>query len=204
MLKFLDENKEHIKRTMAKFLPIFQKVLKEDGVQGLVEYAYGFVEAMHKQADMASNITCGSGCNFCCYTEIYITTFEARYIMGWMDHTDVTIDEEMLKRQNKPGVWDKKLKYADQKCIMINDRGECSIYDKRPLICRLWNSTSDPKNCDTRDMKDSRTARIVEAWAVQLTLNQMDVDAQMNGKPVLLHEVIFDNLKDIKYVSKSV
>ena len=40
------------------------------------------------------------------------------------------------------------LKFAQSKCALLDKKGNCSIYDIRPVVCRTYNSTSPPDLCD--------------------------------------------------------
>jgi len=40
------------------------------------------------------------------------------------------------------------------KCVFLSDKGECSIYEIRPLECRLNTVTSNPYNCTKEATKE--------------------------------------------------
>ena len=66
-------------------------------------------------------IHCRSGCNKCCIAGITVWKVE-------FDHL----------KNNLPNYDLKELKNDTSKCIFLNADGFCSIYEIRPLVCRLW------------------------------------------------------------------
>jgi Fe-S-cluster containining protein len=189
VIQFLEENKELLNTHMLKILPIFKGRLKDDGIQGLMEYANQYLDAIHEKVDMAGKTTCSSGCSFCCYTDINLSTFEASYINAVIEHYDIKVDEVRLKKQQTKK-WH-RLKHNDKRCVMLSEEGSCMIYDYRPVICRLWNSTEEPKHCDSKGQSQStRTARVVEAWAVALVLFQLDSEEGVDTRGLFLHKLI--------------
>lgn len=187
--EFLMQNKEILEEKMQDMLPVFKKVLKEDGIQGLMQYANQFIDAIHDKVDMRTKTTCSNGCSFCCYTDINLSSFEASYILGVLDYFKIPINTTRLMKQQAKK-WH-KLKYNEKRCIMLDDLGDCMIYEHRPVICRLWNSTEDPKYCDSKGGHNvTRTARVVEAWAVALVLYEMDSENGIDTRGVFLHKIL--------------
>lgn len=189
VLQFLQENKFKLEVETKKMLPFLKEELKNHGIQGVVEYAYGYVDTVHDKVGMVSKTTCGSGCSFCCYSDINMSSYEASYINAVVELLGTPIDIKRLKRQKSKSFH--RLKYADKACVMLDDKGACMIYDHRPMICRLWNSTLDPKHCDSKaGYQITRTARVVEAWAMSLALYQLDMEKGINSKEIFLHKIL--------------
>lgn len=189
ILQFLEDNKVKLDTEMRKILPFLKKEEKKRGIQGVVEYAYAFIETAHAKVDMSSKTTCGSGCSFCCYSDINMSSYEGSYILGVIEYLGIKVDKALLKKQNAKK-WH-KLKYAEKACVMLDKTGNCQIYEHRPLICRLWNSTEDPKLCDSKaGFSVTRTARVVECWAMALALFQMDKEQNINSVEIFLHKII--------------
>lgn len=74
----------------------------------------------------ADEISCRSGCHSCCLPGLSIFPVEADAIVehlnqvGWQD---VLANEE-------------KAPHGANRCSFLNNRGACSIYEVRPVICR--------------------------------------------------------------------
>ncbi len=77
---------------------------------------------------------CSKGCSACCAYGVSITTFEAKYISL---KTGIEYSRETVFAKNDN---------AD--CPFLGDSGECSIYNCRPIICRMVHTLGDPKNCE--------------------------------------------------------
>jgi len=184
LIQFFKENHQALHKIVKTFEPQFQEVLKKDGVQGLVEYANQYVDAMVEAEKLSEKISCGSGCSHCCYSEISVCSFEAMYIKSVVEYFNIPIDKNLLKIQNKKGFH--KLKYADKKCVLLDDEGNCKIYEYRPLTCRLHNSTQSPKLCDFKDgVRTVETVRILEGFAIQILIYEMS-----KSKEYALHKIL--------------
>ncbi|MCK4521049.1 MAG: YkgJ family cysteine cluster protein [Nanoarchaeota archaeon] len=189
IIQFLKENIELLGTTAEKLLPLLKKEREENGIQGVVEFAYNYVEEIHKKVDMENKTTCHSGCSFCCYSDINITSFEASYILGVIEYFKIPLNTIKIEKQNAKS-WH-KLKYAEKGCSMLDSAGDCMIYKYRPLICRLWNSTSDPKLCDSREgYSKTGTARVVEAWAMSIALVELDAEEGEATRGIFLHKIL--------------
>lgn len=189
VLQFLQENSVQLKTEVEKILPFLRKEEEEHGIQGVVEYAYGYIDTVHKKVDMASKTTCGSGCSFCCHSDINMSSYEGSYILGIIEYLKIPINTTRLEKQQSKKFH--KLKYADKACVMLDKKGNCMIYDHRPIICRLWNSTSNPKHCDGKGgYQKTRTARVIESWAMSLAIFQLDMERGINSKEIFLHKII--------------
>lgn len=190
VIQFLQENKEQIKNHVVKIMPFLEKEMEKNGFSGVVQYAYGFIDKTHEKLDMAGKTTCSAGCSFCCYSDINMSFSEANHILEVVNHFNVQIDKTLLKKQQSKK-WH-RLKYAEKRCVMLDKDGKCKIYDHRPIICRLWNSTSDPKDCDVKGAAYAvtRTARVVECWAMSLALLQIDMTNKISTKDIFLHKIL--------------
>ena len=117
------------------------------------------------------NIACSKGCGECCAQLVPVTEIEIQEIAKYIDKQPKTKKEKIKKsftqakkKLEEVGMWDRLmnpqlidlekstdfgLDYFDQKiyCPFLED-GACSIHPVRPLACREYLVTSDPKNCD--------------------------------------------------------
>lgn len=76
---------------------------------------------------------CSKGCSYCCSYGVSITAFEAEYISF---KTGIEYSRAPLFTQND-----------NVDCPFLGERGDCSIYDCRPIICRLLHTLGNPENC---------------------------------------------------------
>lgn len=163
--KFLDVHKEQLVKLSMEYTPVFIELFKSHGIQGVVESAYQTLDDINEKSGLNERSTCSSGCHFCCYGEIFVGEFEASYICSFIDQFKIPINKEHVEKQtSKPF---HRLKYADKKCSMIDSEGKCSIYNIRPFICRIHNSSVDPKRCDeSNGTPNSEILRTVESLAI--------------------------------------
>lgn len=87
-------------------------------------------------AHKPTNITCrGVGCVGCCHGPILLDPAE------WADiKPHVTRAQRNAARLVAGTI-------ADYRCPLLGDDGRCSVYAVRPLVCRSFNSTVDPRRC---------------------------------------------------------
>lgn len=90
-------------------------------------------------------ITClGPGCAHCCGSRVLVTRSELMHVLLAMEarHWRMVEAWDALPT-NHPG---------RRRCPLLDlDTRECSVYERRPVICRCHLVTSDPELCDGRE-----------------------------------------------------
>lgn len=93
--------------------------------------------------------TCTRGCGACCHLEVEVTTDEGKLLEGLIKE-GIPIDRDRLavqaSRRRRDPQWNVPLQ-ASNRCVFLNEKQECSIYDYRPLSCRKHMVSSPPENC---------------------------------------------------------
>lgn len=85
-------------------------------------------EIATKISQIGSPITaCGSGCNFCCYQSVSVSELEVRAISKLTGRSYV--------KPENTSVHEDRQKYLGVPCTFL-DKGQCSVYEERPIICR--------------------------------------------------------------------
>jgi len=164
--KFIIDHQVEINKFIKEYLPKFRGILETEGIQKTVDIAYNLMDSINEDTGLNDRTTCaGAGCNFCCYGEISLSSLEASYIHSYINQVEIPFDKKLVERQNlKPH---KDLAYANKRCAMLNAEGKCRIYEIRPSICRLHNSTSEPQQCDERKGPPSiQTLRTIETFGI--------------------------------------
>jgi Fe-S-cluster containining protein len=96
-------------------------------------------------------VTCTAGCASCCYHPVVISILEGILIYRWM----------VERGKWTSGIREKLKSSADQQfgteyhvwlkamipCPLLDDENRCSVYQTRPLICRVYYAVSDPHYC---------------------------------------------------------
>jgi Fe-S-cluster containining protein len=109
--------------------------------------------------------SCGSGC---CYQLFSIRFPEGLQLAKWLVDQNL-VNDELMERLNAAkartvsetdctnigGTYKTPREYFTERnpCVFLTPDQRCSVYDGRPLTCRLYFVTSDPKLChpDTGD-----------------------------------------------------
>lgn len=106
-----------------------------------------FVLAERVQRAVLPHTACRKGCSHCCHQAVTIHTEEAKRIAQSTGRKMVFARMEL----------DRSLvvtKYMRVPCPFLED-GKCSIYQIRPLSCRLYfNISDDPSLCDLSTVQD--------------------------------------------------
>jgi hypothetical protein len=71
-------------------------------------------------------IVCRAGCNECCQAGLTVVMVEAIAIGRGLDISDERI---FLQAGQKP-------LFSEGKCAFLDEKGHCSVYINRPLVCR--------------------------------------------------------------------
>lgn len=79
-------------------------------------------------------VVCKRGCSHCCYVNVSITAYEALYI------------EETTGHKITNGEHKKRGDYTLTPCHFLKDN-ECSIYESRPMACRVFGAFDSPEYC---------------------------------------------------------
>jgi Fe-S-cluster containining protein len=94
---------------------------------------------------------CKMGCTACCHTQVSTTNEEA-FILAQRVKDGVVINEERLKLQMKTQNSEKefyKLSYEERKCVFLDEKGACKVYEDRPSVCRTNAVLGSAAQCDS-------------------------------------------------------
>jgi Fe-S-cluster containining protein len=83
-------------------------------------------------------VPCKSGCTACCHTQVSVTEDEANLLLHNITN-GVEIDYNRLSLQTEQGNDTSdfyKLSYQDRKCVFLDEKGACKVYNDRPSVCR--------------------------------------------------------------------
>lgn len=82
---------------------------------------------------------CARGCGHCCHVHVPIADFEAQYIADRIGTKSVALQRSIPHH---------RMEYSGQTPCPFLNNGECSIYEVRPLTCRMHlNFDVDPHWC---------------------------------------------------------
>jgi uncharacterized protein len=82
-----------------------------------------------------TQVTCHAGCDACCYQRFTIFPVEAWHLAQAVTRLSPQARQRLHRRLQQP---DNPLQMAAsaQPCVLLQD-GRCSVYEGRPLICRM-------------------------------------------------------------------
>ncbi len=109
------------------------------------------IDDIHKEVDIKSHIQCGrQECSFCCHAKITVSRDEANRIINYVKENNIPVNKTKIQSDEN---WD-SLTFAERACPLLHE-GKCSIYEKRPILCRQHNITrGENVNDCTKDNED--------------------------------------------------
>jgi Fe-S-cluster containining protein len=81
-----------------------------------------------------TQITCHAGCDGCCYQQFTVFPVEARHLAQAVMALAPEARQRLLARLQQDDPW--RLIDAPTPCVLL-EQGCCSLYEHRPLICRI-------------------------------------------------------------------
>lgn len=165
------------------------------------------LRTIHNMADkilepFLRNSSCQSGCNYCCYLLVRITSIEAElirtYIQENFDHSYMSEVRAKIDDAKKhfPDPVEIGSEYPKRildsyfnlqiPCPFLSDKGLCVVYEVRPLVARTHIVFSDPDLCKTRE---------------PVAMYEADYLPQMFAAIAILSRLVFDNIDYEKHVA---
>jgi hypothetical protein len=152
----------------GRVVEMFQFYMQQYGDLRVDNNAESVSDAIHKAIDnsieetindSADAVSCGKSCSFCCYQQVDITDDEATLITEYSKEIGLEIPYNSLERQEKEKYID--LPFQDKKCVFLNEKDDCSIYEHRPSACRKLLSVSEPILCDIEKHPNGQIKKLV-------------------------------------------
>ena len=97
--------------------------------------AYDYFDTFYR-LEIANDVVCKKGCNYCCKVPVNLSAFEAQYIENQTGLTN------RLRGTRQP-----LESHVDHEMCLFNKNGLCSIYEYRPLNCRIFGSFDSVEFC---------------------------------------------------------
>jgi Fe-S-cluster containining protein len=99
----------------------------------LVTRVEAFGQAIRER--YATQLMCRAGCDHCCYQEFTVFPVEAHHLAQAI--AALSSDErQRLQQRLRQAEHTLPIADAPQPCVLLHE-GRCSVYDGRPLICRI-------------------------------------------------------------------
>ena len=81
-----------------------------------------------------TQITCHAGCDGCCYQQFTVFPIEAHHLAQAVTALAPEARQHLLARLQQHDPW--RVIDTPSPCVLL-EHGRCSLYDHRPLICRI-------------------------------------------------------------------
>ncbi len=100
-------------------------------------------------------IACSEGCDYCCHIAVNVSVPEVLVILDYIDRHFSESEKEALgervrdRRRALLSLSGQERKLTNVRCPLLGEDGACSVYPRRPLSCRGFNST-DVEACRQR------------------------------------------------------
>lgn len=152
-INFSDNEKEYVLQTIENYKNQIAKIPDD---LDKIESVYEALDIINNDniSSMINKPSCKKGCSHCCYIQVAATQIEIDYILNFLKDNDIQLTEnqlDRLKEQSKINNNEDYILSVHRKCIFLSDKGDCSIYEARPLACRNYYVFNDPKLCNTFD-----------------------------------------------------
>lgn len=124
---------------------------------------------------------CKMGCSACCHTQVSVTEDEAE-LLSQKICAGLVIDNGLLKLQSETRDDSSaffKMKYADRKCIFLDEAGACRVYDDRPSVCRTNAVLGEADQCDTTD--SIKPIRLINTHKADMVIYAAYLHSQKSG-----------------------
>jgi len=132
---------------MRRRLPVFV----ERSIQHMQADRSELSDEFERKVLGSKTVTCRAGCTSCCYHPLLVTILEAVPIYGALVEKGRWLPslKEALQKTAKlttgldMGVW----LLSNIPCPLLGKDKRCTVYDARPLSCRVTAATGDPFYC---------------------------------------------------------
>lgn len=135
-------------------------------LQEMMEFVQGVVVQLER-LNHSPKTSCGSGCSYCCHSQINIIPVEALLIFSFIETSfnlreirdlKIKIQDNHLLTTGK--TFAQKVAIKDQTpCVFLFKTGQCRIYSARPFICRSWHSF-DKEACEAAFVSGNQDAEM--------------------------------------------
>ena len=203
------KNTFELLRNQPEFLAITESVMAQlNKIKSTIERA----RFVHQKVDeynqeifahpvLVEMMPCKSGCTGCCHTQVSVTEDEAN-LLYYNISNGVDIDYHLLSLQNEKGNTTSdyyKLSYKERKCVFLDDKGTCKVYNDRPSVCRTNAVVGDSAQCST-DGKEQGPIRLVKTSKADMVIVGAYAWANESGTlPLMLSKVLKENLPKGNY-----
>lgn len=134
---------------------------------------------------------CKAGCSGCCHTQVSVTSDEAHLLIERIEQ-GIDIDKSLLKLQaaaENDSTAFFKLQYNERKCVFLNEKGECRVYNDRPSVCRTNAVLGSADQCDTSSVQ--KELRLIKTAKADMAIVGAYAFSEESGTlPYMIHKLL--------------
>ncbi len=154
-----------------------------DGILAMAEEIYQYIDSFilsfeNYVATENSRIDCKKSCNWCCYQSVLSVPHEMYYLIRYLNkHFDEPEREGFytkLRQRNEQTIHLEEKDFLSLKsaCPFLSNNGTCSVYEARPLSCRIYLS-ADVNSCIAQYNKPHLETTFAKVYDLPLRTGRM-------------------------------
>lgn len=114
------------------------------------------LDATTERAVAGKSVSCKAGCSACCQQLVYATLAEAADISEAFPEKVLELKPRLVELSARLMRDAEPMRFWGTRCVFLGDDGLCSVYERRPLVCRGTFVVSPPEHCATGTDKVSK------------------------------------------------
>ena len=144
-------------------------------------------------------VQCKKSCSACCHSQVAITEDEAHLLVNLIEEgapinwTRLWVQAK-AKNNNKEYM---NIPYLMRACIFLDDKGECSVYESRPSVCRTNYVISDPKDC-RYDAGEVKSVQLLNTYGADSWVYGFFTKNKINGTLPYMIKYLLEKDKEPK------
>lgn len=137
---------------MSKRLPVLVEQTLQEASVSRMELTQEFLRQAYAEP---GRVSCRKGCSNCCYHPVMMSVLEGITLFRWLQDNGMwtrALKAQLQDAQSR--TWGLSIEVwalSAQPCPFLQD-SQCSIYEGRPMACRVTLSKGDPYACHPHRM----------------------------------------------------
>lgn len=113
------------------------------------------------EPDKRKEVSCKKGCSWCCHQSVQVNGLEGKHLWSILPRNGISQEQKRvaielaIEKKLNQKEYAKRLGLSKSRCAFLDERGECSIYEKRPLVCRYYTVYEHPDKCKPLTVPDT-------------------------------------------------
>lgn len=145
------EDPKLFRKNLAYYIDSLESLIEIEGYAETVTSVFKLVdhailEASKHKNSLLANSTCKRSCSACCHVRVDTSYSEAARLWD-LNREKILSNRDKIEKLAGLNAFDRwRLPHSEKACVFL-ENNECSVYEDRPIACRKYFVTSDPKIC---------------------------------------------------------